>query len=217
MNQRKTDLRQLTVMALLCAVAYAVVLAFLPIKIQFLSFEIKDSILAIGAFLYGPLSALLSVVVVALLELVTFSETGPIGLLMNVVSSSLFLFPAAFIYKKNRSLKGAVIGLICGVVCVTVGMVLWNWLITPIYMKVPREQVVGMLLPLILPFNLLKAGINAVVTLLLYKTVVTALRKAKLFPVREEKAHRTNPLFLAIVGTLFIALAAIVLVWSGII
>lgn len=217
MKQRKTDLRQLTVMALLCAVAYAIVLMLLPIKIQFLSFEIKDSILAIGAFLYGPLAALLSVVIVALLELVTISNTGLIGLLMNVVSSSLFLLPAAYVYKKNRSQKGAVIGLVCGVICVSVGMVLWNWLITPLYMKVPREQVVGMLLPLILPFNLLKAGINAVVTLLLYKTVVTALRKAKLFPVREETEHKTNPVFLAIVGGLFVALAAIVLLWSGVI
>ncbi len=217
MNQRKTDLRQLTVMALLCAIAYTVVLLLLPIKIQFLSFEIKDSILAIGAFLYGPLSAFLSVVIVALLELVTFSETGPIGLLMNVVSSSLFLLPAAFIYKKNRSLKGAVIGLICGVVCVSAGMVLWNWLITPLYMKVPRETVEGMLLPLILPFNALKAGINAAVTLLLYKTVVTALRKAKLFPVREETQHKTNPVFLAIVGCLFVVLAVVVMMWSGII
>ncbi len=217
MKQREIDLYQLTVMALLCAVAYTVVLLFLPIKIQFLSFEIKDSVLAIGAFLYGPLSALLSVVIVALLELVTISNTGIVGLLMNVISSSLFLLPAAYIYKKNRSQKGAVIGLICGIVCTSIGMVLWNWLITPLYMKVPREQVIGMLLPLILPFNALKAGINAVVTLLLYKTVVTALRKARLFPVREETQHKTNPVFLIVVGGLFVVLAVTVMLWSGII
>lgn len=214
---KKTDLRQLIVTAMLCAVAYIVVWLLQPVKVQFLSFEIKDSILAIGAFLYGPISALTSVTLVALLELVTFSGTGIIGLIMNVFSSALFLCPAAIIYKRNRSLKGAVEGLICGVLCTTAGMVLWNWLITPLYMGVSREQVVGMLLPLFFPFNLLKASVNAVVTLLLYKSVVTALRKAKLFTVREETVANKTPFFTLAVGGMLLVLVGILLRWIGVI
>jgi len=59
-------------------------------------------------------------------------------------------------------------------------MLLWNWLITPLYMKVPRETVVAMLLPVFLPFNLVKGGMNAALAMLLYKPVVTALRRAHL-------------------------------------
>ena len=59
-------------------------------------------------------------------------------------------------------------------------MVIWNYIITPLYMGVPREQVAGMLIPIFLPFNLIKGGINAALTMLLYKPVVGALRKAKL-------------------------------------
>ena len=59
-------------------------------------------------------------------------------------------------------------------------MLLWNYIITPFYMGVPRETVAGMLMSVFLPFNLVKGGINAALTLLLYKPVVGALRKAGL-------------------------------------
>ena len=62
-------------------------------------------------------------------------------------------------------------------------MLLWNYLITPIYMGMDREEiVVPMLIPVFLPFNLVKGGLNMALILLLYKPVVTALRKARLVP-----------------------------------
>ena len=64
----------------------------------------------------------------------------------------------------------------------TVMMMLWNYFVTPIYMGVPRAQVAGMLATVFLPFNLIKAALNAAWTLLLYKPVVTGLRKAGLLP-----------------------------------
>ena len=62
----------------------------------------------------------------------------------------------------------------------TVIMLLWNYLITPLYMGYPRETVAAMLIPTFLPFNLLKSGLNSAILLLIYKPVVTALRKARL-------------------------------------
>lgn len=217
-KKNDVDIRKLVITAMLCAVAYISVWVLSPVKIQFLSFEIKDCILAIGGFLYGPLTALISVILVALLELVTFSNTGLIGLLMNVLSSAFFLIPAALVYKKDRSQKGAVIGLTLGIVLTTGAMLLWNWLITPLYMAVPREQVVGMLVPLILPFNALKASINAVLTLVLYKSVVTALRKARLLPQPTLSVPARRGF--AVWGTaavLLVTLVLVLLAWSGII
>lgn len=69
-------------------------------------------------------------------------------------------------------------------------MILWNWLITPLYMHVPRDVVVKMLIPTFLPFNLVKGGINATLAMLLYKPVVTALRKAKLV---EQSSAKGSP------------------------
>ena len=216
MNRSKLDIRMMAVLAMLCGLAYVSVLVFSPIKIQFLSFEIKDAILAIGAFLYGPLAALLSVVLVAFLELVTISQTGWIGLLMNVLSSAFFLCPAAWIYRRRRTLQSAVYGLMLGVLLTTGAMVLWNWLVTPLYMGVSRQAVQQMLLPLFLPFNALKATINAVITVLLYKSVVTALRKARLFPETAAQPSQNRLSVLIPCVCLLVMLVVILLVWRGV-
>ena len=66
-------------------------------------------------------------------------------------------------------------------------MLLWNYLVTPLYMKVPRETVVQLLIPAFLPFNLLKGTLNAALLMLLYQPVVTALRRARLVPPSSAK------------------------------
>ena len=79
---------------------------------------------------------------------------------------------------------GAVLGLSLGIVALVAVMLLWNYLITPVYQNVPREVVVGMLPTVFFPFNLAKGGMNMAATLLLYKPIVTALRKAGLVAPR---------------------------------
>ena len=71
-------------------------------------------------------------------------------------------------------------------------MMLCNYIITPIYTGLPRETVAGMLLPVFLPFNLIKYGINTAVTLILYKPIVTALRKAHLLPEEGDRPVRAG-------------------------
>ena len=75
-------------------------------------------------------------------------------------------------------LSGAVIGLAAGALTMTCVMLLWNYLITPLYLGYSREAVAKLLLPAFLPFNLIKSGLNAALTFLLYKPVITALRKS---------------------------------------
>ena len=114
--------------------------------------------------------------------MITISGTGPIGFFMNVISTCAFTVPAALIYKKMRVMKGAVLGLTVGAITMTASMLLWNYLITPLYMSVERSQVAAMLIPTFLPFNLIKSGLNLALTLVLYKPMVTALRKTGLVP-----------------------------------
>ena len=110
----------------------------------------------------------------------TISGTGIWVCFMNIISSCSFACTAAFIYKRKHRLSGALFGLFCGCGCQAVVMMLWNYLIAPIYMGYPREAVVELLLPAFLPFNLIKGGLNAALTFLLYKPVVTALRRSNL-------------------------------------
>ncbi len=189
MNASKsyTKTRMLVTLAMLTAIAFIVMLVFrLPLLagfgLGFLKFDLKDVVITIGGFIFGPVAALAMSVVVSFLEMITVSESGPIGLLMNVLSTMAFACPAAFIYKKRHGLSGAILGLLTGVACMTVIMLLWNYLVTPFYMGVPREQVAAMLASLFLPFNLIKGFINAAVIMLLYKPVVAALRRANLAP-----------------------------------
>ena len=180
--QRADRLRKMVVMAFLAAIAYIMVALIRVPVVLFLSYEPKDVVITIGGFLLGPMASFVISLLVSLLEMVTISQTGPIGCLMNLISTCAFACVAALIYKKKHSLLGAVLGLLAGSVSMIAVMLLWNWLITPLYMGTPRQVVEGMLLPVFLPFNALKAGLNSALILGLYKPLTAALRRARLLP-----------------------------------
>ena len=219
MNRSSQQLRNLTLMAMFVALAYAAV-AFVRIPVMlWLSYEPKDVFLTIGAFLIGPIAGVIMTVVVALIEMITISNTGIIGFVMNVFSSCLFVCTASIIYHRKRTLSGALIGLVSGALLATGGMILWNYLITPLYMEnTTREQVARMLVPLFLPYNLLKSGLNATLTMLLYKSTASALRAARLLPKAETTTSAKK--HIPVILNSLLVLAALILallVWKGII
>ena len=181
---RRTNVKSVTSMAMLTAIAYVVMLLskLLPQISGFLQLDLKDTIICIGGFVFGPLSAAAIAIVVAVVEMFTVSDTGPIGLIMNMLATCAFCCTASLVYRKRHTKGGAILGLSLGVVMLTAVMLLWNYLITPLYMGISREAVAAMLVPVMLPFNLVKGGLNMAIVLLLYKPVVSALRKAKLVP-----------------------------------
>ena len=111
---------------------------------------------------------------------------------MNVISSVCFAFIPAFVYKNRRTFKSALGSLIVSSIITVLVMLLWNYLITPIYMKVPREAVAEMLLPVFLPFNAIKCFVNTFLVAILYKPIVNALRKVKLLPPSKRKSYEQN-------------------------
>lgn len=174
--KHRVDVKQLVVLALLSAMGFiSLFLVDIPVY-GFLSYEPKDIFITLGGFLYGPMATVCMSVVISFLEFVTISTTGPIGLLMNILSTVAFAAPAAIIYRRHRTMQAALVSLLSGTLLMTVVMLLWNYLVTPLYMGTPREAVAAMLLPIFLPFNLAKAGLNSALTLLLYKPFVTMLR-----------------------------------------
>ncbi|MBR6666462.1 MAG: ECF transporter S component [Lachnospiraceae bacterium] len=211
--------KKLTFGAMLCAIAY-VVMMLIHVKLvpaaPFLTYDPKDVIIALGGLIWGPGMAAIVTAVVALVEMVTVSDTGIIGCIMNFVSTFAFAGTAAVIYKKKHTLSGAVIGLVAGCLVMTSVMLLWNYLLTPIYMGTPREQVAGMLIPIFLPFNLLKAVLNASFTYLLYKPLVTALRKAGLIEASTAaKASKTSWVMMLVAVLAIVACVLIVLYMKG--
>lgn len=174
--------KKLTMLAMLCAIAYVVMVVGRIPMVLFLKYDPKDIVITIGGFIFGPLSAFMISLIVSLVEWFTVSGDGFIGFIMNVIASVAFACTASLIYKKKHTLKGAVAGLIAGTLLMTGVMLLWNYFLAPIFMGYEREAVVELLIPAFLPFNLIKGSINAAVTMFLYKPVVTALRKAGLIP-----------------------------------
>ena len=215
----RLDTKQLVTLAMLSAIAYAVMFMSkaLPSVNGFLDFDFKDVIICVGGFIYGPLAAALMSILVAFIELVTISSTGLWGFLMNCLATCAFCCTACYVYKKRHTQRGAVLGLALGVVCLVAVMLLWNFLITPIYTGYPREVVTAMLLPVFLPFNLAKGGMNMAVTLLLYKPIVTALRRAKLAPPSHsqgqpgKKGSAGSLLFSAALLATFVTLALVLM------
>ena len=175
MNSKTKNLIILAILTALAYVAMLLIRAPFPAA-SFLTYDPKDVFIVIGGFLYGPLAVIPMSVIVSLLEM-PISGTGPIGLIMNVLATCSFAFTAALIYKYRRTIMGAITGIISGVFLMIAVMLLWNYIITPMYMNVPREIVVGMLIPVFLPFNLLKGIYNAAITILLYKRLSVILRK----------------------------------------
>ncbi len=220
-----TRTKMLATLAMMGAVAY-ILMYFLRIPIStvdFLKYDPKDIIIAIAGFLYGPMPAVLLTVVVSLLEMVTVSTTGIIGFIMNVLATCAFVCPPAYLYKKRHTISAAVGGLILGVLAMVAVMLMWNYFITPLYMGLPREAVAAMLLPVFLPFNLIKGGINAALVLILYKPLARALRKSGLAAQSSSPpatgTAAVTPRWGALLGALVVLVSCVfaVLVWRGII
>ncbi len=179
--KQRNNVKKLVLLAMLAAVAFLMVALIRIPVVLFLNYEPKDVIIAIGGFLLGPMAAFIISLVVSFMEMITISTTGPIGAVMNLLSTCSFACTAALIYKYRRTLWGAVMGLLAGTVAMIGVMLLWNYLITPLYMTgTSRADVAVMLIPVFLPFNALKAGFNTALTLILYKPLVLALRKTGL-------------------------------------
>lgn len=210
-EKRKIDVKRLVGIATFAALAYGVTFVF-RIPVSFLTFDAKDAVLTIASFIYGPLAALILAFIPAFIEFVTISGTGFWGLIMNFASSACFAFTASLIYKYKRSLNGAIIGLYAATAATTGVMVLLNILVTPIYMKVPREVVVDMLPTLLMPFNLAKALMNAALTMIIYKPVSIAMKRARLISGKMDAKFNRQSVIMLIIGALTLAAAITIFV-----
>lgn len=178
MNRTEKTVK-LTKMAIMAAISLVLVMLIrIPFPpAPFLEYDPADIPIIISTFAFGPWAGLAITFVVSFIQAFFLGGNGVIGFFMHMVSTGSFVLAAGYLYKCHKTKKWAVVALIVGVLVMTVTMVGWNLVITPIFMGVPREAVVGMILPIIIPFNLLKAGINAIITFFIYKPIARYLHK----------------------------------------
>ena len=221
----KMDTKTITSIAMLTGVSVIIAwISKLMPPVMFLDFDFKHVAVCIGGFTFGPMAALIIGVMSSFIEMLMFSHTGPWGFLMNALGTCSFCCTASWFYKNHRTKKGAVVGLSLGLVCMVAVMLLWNYLITPLYMTgasgelVSRAAVAAMLPTVFFPFNLAKGGMNMAATLLLYKPVVTALRKSGLVPASQSTGGKKFSLgFLLFSLALLATFVTYALVLAGVI
>ena len=176
----QTKTTKLAKMAMLVAILIVLVaLIRFPIfpAVAFLEYDPADIPILIGTFAFGPLAGILLTVVTSVLQGLTVSSaSGAYGIIMHIIATCTLVIVAGLIYNREKTKKHAVIGLICGTLAMAVVMACANMVITPLFMGVPASAVWS-LMPFIVGFNLIKAGINSLVTFLLYKRISPFLHK----------------------------------------
>ena len=206
---KKENLKRIVLTALFAAIAFLFTFIF-KFKVSFLTFDLKDAVIAILSLVLGPLYGVLAVGIVAFLEFISISDTGPYGLIMNFISSATFSFAIGLIYKYKRTFAGAILAAVAAAFTTTAVMMVANYFITPLYMTgVSRSDVVALIPKLLLPFNLAKTTINSAATILIYKPVTSALRKVGLLNKKESvsKTYTVKSIVLYVVSLIIIVLA----------
>ncbi len=210
-NTVKYSTKKLVIMALFSALAYATMLVF-RIKVVFLTFEAKDALITVAAMILGPLAGFVVSLVVTLLEMVTVSDTGFYGWIMNFVAAASFSVVASSIYRHTRKMLSAVVGLIAAALSMTALMLVLNLLITPIYTGVSAGDVIKMIPGLLLPFNLTKAALNSGLVLVLYKPISTALKRTRMLPPSDRDTYRPRGRSAIIFGAGVVVVVACILI-----
>lgn len=180
MNNKQSQSMKLAKMAMLVAISIVLVyLVHFPIfpAVAFLEYDPADIPILIGTFAFGPVAGILLTIVTSVLQGLTVSaQSGLYGILMHVIATCTLSCVAGLIYRKNKTKKGAIIGLLCGTLAMVIVMGCANLVITPLFMGTTVDVVIS-LMPFILAFNAVKAGINSIVTFILYKRISPFLHR----------------------------------------
>ena len=176
--------------------AMAFILMYLEFPLLFLApnfykMDFSELPVLIGSFALGPVAGIVIEALKIVLKLLFKpTSTAYIGELANFLVGCALVVPAGIIYKMNHTRKGALLGMIAGTVCMAIAGALLNaflllpWYITNFFggsadvliqmgqaVHKSVNSVATFAILLVVPFNLFKAIVISILTLLLYKHV----------------------------------------------
>ena len=172
---------RISIMAMLTALSIVLVtnihLPLIPAA-PFLEYDPADIPVLICAMMFGPVSGIITLLTVCIIQALTVSaSSGIIGFFMHFIASSVLVLVASGIYNRKKTHLSLIIGLVTGSIAMTVVMIPLNLVFTGIFMGAGTQAVVGMLIPAIIPFNILKAGINSAITFAVFTPISHILKK----------------------------------------
>lgn len=178
-NSNVWSTRQLVTMALMCAIGTLLSFIEFPLLpgVTWLKFDASNMPAMVAGFAYGPAGGVAVGIVTAIIHGLLMADFT--GALMNILVATCFVLPAALIYKKKRTYKFAIIGLVFSIIAGVIGSIIGNLLLTPSWLGVPFDAVVALIIPVLIPFNLLKGLLNSVITLIVYKSISNIITPKK--------------------------------------
>ena len=183
-NKKTSTIAKLGVLGAISLVLVAIIHISIFPAVAFLEYDPADVPILLATFSMGPWAGFALTIVVSLIQGFTVSAASSwYGIVMHVIATGAYVAVAGTIYKKHKSKKTAIIALIAGTAAMTLVMIPANLGLTPIYLQmvgVPAEAAlptVKTLLGWIVLFNFIKAGINSVLTFVLYKRVSGILHR----------------------------------------
>jgi len=168
--------KRISITALFCALsAIATLFMEFPILpgVSWLKYDPSGIVALVAGFSFGPTTGVVVSTMPYLVHLATSS--GVYGVVMAMLATVSLVVPAALIYKRNTTLKGAVIGMVVGGIICIAACIAGNLIITPLFSPtLSLDDVIGLILPALLPFNVIKIILNCVLTGLIYKPISKA-------------------------------------------
>lgn len=178
--KKSNEILRMTQMGVLTAVAIVLValvrIPLIPVA-QFLVYDMADVPVLIGTLLLGTVPGLIILLLVSVIQMLLFSADGWIGLVMHFVASGALVVLVGLFYRRRRKMRDAILGMVLGTVAMTAVMIPMNLIFTVEFLNTPRQVVVDMLIPAIIPFNLLKGGLNCIISGLLFQALTPFLKK----------------------------------------
>ncbi len=189
MNQKISTIAKIAVLG---AAAFIVMLAEFPLPFfpPFYKIDLSETVVLIGGFALGWVpAACIEALKILLNVLFTGTTTAYVGEIANFIIGCSFVIPAAIIYHRKKTRRSGIIGLVTGGLCmIIIGGLINGLVLLPAYSyfyHMPMEALIEMgskLIPAIrntatfvlfatMPFNLIKAVVTSLVTLLLYKRI----------------------------------------------
>lgn len=178
-NENRWSTKQLVVMALMCAIALLLSFVEFPLfpAASFLKLDFSLVPTMVVGFAYGAGPGL----VVGLACAVAHAAiTGNwVGCLMSCIVAIAFVLPGSAIYQRMHTLRGGITGLVVSTICLIIGIIIANLIIDPLFYGMPFEAVAALVVPAILPFNMIKGVLVSVLTLVVYKSISNLITPAK--------------------------------------
>lgn len=172
-----SKLQKLVILALLGTIS--MVLMFLKFPLPFLppylKVDVSDIPALLAAILFSPLAGIVVEGLKNGLYMIFTGVSDPIGVVANFFAGVLFIVPVAIIYRKGKTMKSLVLGLVFGSVFMAVTMSVLNYfLILPAYSwfmgwETMSTDVKWMTIVAgILPFNVIKGAIAGSLFIMLF-------------------------------------------------